>query len=63
MITDREREVLSLIADGFTCDEIAVALYVSPHTVKAHIKNLYRRLDARCAAEAVAVGFREGVLA
>lgn len=62
MLSQREREVLTLIADGHTSDEIGGLLFLSPHTVKAHTKRVYQRLGVRCAAQAVAVGFREGLL-
>jgi len=63
MLTSREREVLSLIADGATNREIAEALYLSPHTVKEHSSSLYRKLDARNRADAVVRAQRLGLLA
>lgn len=44
-LTDREREVLSLLLEGFTNKEIARRLQLSPETVKDHVFNLYRKLD------------------
>jgi len=63
MLTSREREVLSLIADGATNREIADALYLSPHTVKEHTSSLYRKLAVRNRAEAVVRAQRLGLLA
>ncbi len=62
MLTEREREVLDLIAAGSTNREIAEALYLSPHTVKEHTSVLYRKLQARNRAEAVQRAQRIGLL-
>jgi DNA-binding NarL/FixJ family response regulator len=62
LLSEREREVLDLIADGRTNREIAVALYLSPHTVKEHTSTLYRKLGARNRAEAVQRAQRIGVM-
>jgi DNA-binding NarL/FixJ family response regulator len=53
-ITSRETEVLRLLARGYTYAEIAEHLGITRHTVCSHIKNSYRKLAARSAAEAVA---------
>ena len=63
LLSEREREVLSLIAAGSTNREIAEQLYLSPHTVKEHTSALYRKLGARNRAEAVQLGQRIGLLA
>ena len=47
LLSEREREVLDLIAAGSTNREIASTLYLSPHTVKEHTSALYRKLEAR----------------
>jgi DNA-binding NarL/FixJ family response regulator len=52
-LTDRESEILGLIAGGATNREIAGSLYLSPHTVKEHTSTLYRKLGARNRADAV----------
>lgn len=44
-LTERELEVLSLAGEGLRRDEIAGRLYVSPGTVKAHLENIYRKLE------------------
>ena len=61
-LTDREREVLALIAAGSTTREIAERLYLSPHTVKEHTSALYRKLHARNRAEAVQRAQRVGLI-
>ena len=62
LLSEREREVLDLIAAGSTNREIAQRLYLSPHTVKEHTSALYRKLRARNRAEAVQRAQRIGLL-
>jgi len=62
LLSEREREVLDLIAAGSTNREIAQRLYLSPHTVKEHTSTLYRKLRARNRAEAVQRAQRIGLL-
>jgi DNA-binding NarL/FixJ family response regulator len=62
LLSEREREVLDLIAAGSTNREIAERLYLSPHTVKEHTSALYRKLGARNRAEAVQRAQRIGLL-
>jgi two-component system response regulator DesR len=62
LLTEREREVLDLIAGGSTNREIAERLFLSPHTVKEHTSALYRKLQARNRAEAVQLAQRIGLL-
>jgi len=51
-LSEREQEVLSLIATGSTNKEIARRLHLSPHTVKEHTSAIYRKLGVRNRAEA-----------
>jgi len=62
-LTDRESEILGLIAGGATNREIAGTLYLSPHTVKEHTSTLYRKLGARNRADAVQRAQRLGLSA
>lgn len=62
VLTEREREVLELIAAGATNREIAERLYLSPHTIKEHTSTLYKKLRARNRAEAVQRAQRMGLL-
>jgi DNA-binding NarL/FixJ family response regulator len=62
-LSERERDVLSLIAGGATNKEIATRLYLSPHTVKDHTSSLYRKLNVRNRAEAVQRAERLGLTA
>jgi DNA-binding NarL/FixJ family response regulator len=52
-LTDREWEVLDLLASGDTTDAIARRLVLSTETVRSHLKNLYRKLGVRSRTEAV----------
>lgn len=60
-LTERESEILALIAAGSTNREIASALYLSPHTVKEYTSALYRKLEVRNRAEAVQRSQRLGL--
>ena len=61
-LSARELEVLPLIADGLTNQEIAVRLYLSLHTVKAHARNIYAKLGVSSRTQAVARGRALGLL-
>jgi two-component system response regulator DesR len=63
LLTEREREVLGMIAGGATNREIAERLYLSPHTVKDHTSTLYKKMNARNRAEAIVRAQRLGLLA
>lgn len=60
-LTEREREILTMIAGGATNREIAGALFLSPHTVKEHTSAVYRKLGVRNRAEAVQRSQRLGL--
>jgi DNA-binding NarL/FixJ family response regulator len=62
LLTEREQEVLDLIAAGSTNREIAERLFLSPHTIKEHTSTLYKKLRARNRAEAVQRAQRIGLL-
>ena len=61
-LSERELEVLSHLAKGMTNKDVAAALFISRATVKTHIENLLRKLQANDRASAVAEGFRRGLL-
>jgi len=52
-LTPRELSVVRLLGSGFSYEQVAEELGISPHTVVTHIKNLYRKLDVHTAAVAV----------
>ena len=56
-LTDRESEILDLVAGGFTNAAIADRLVLSVRTVERHTLNIYTKLGVRGRAEAVAVGY------
>ena len=60
-LTPREREVLVLLASGHTAVSAALELGVSEHTVKSHIKNLYRKLDVSSRAGMVRAALDDGL--
>jgi DNA-binding NarL/FixJ family response regulator len=62
-LTERERQVLGLMASGATNREIAGSLYHSPHTIKEHTSALFKKLDVRNRTEAVQRAQRLGLLA
>lgn len=61
-LTQREVEVLELVAAGNTNREIAAGLFISEATVKSHLLNLYQKLGVSDRAAAVAEGFNRGLL-
>lgn len=61
-LTDRQLRVLRLVADGLTLKAAAAELYVSYATVKNDAAQVLRRLGARTAAHAVAIGYQRGLL-
>ena len=61
-LTPREQEVLSLLAEGKTNDEIAVKLIISPHTVARHRENLMGKLGLHNRSELVKYAIRKGLI-
>jgi DNA-binding NarL/FixJ family response regulator len=61
-LSRREREVLKMLASGYTSTEIGQQLCISPQTVNAHIKNIYRKLHVHSRAEASSVAAQSGIL-
>lgn len=50
-LTTREKQILLLVAEGMTSDEIAKAIHLSRHTVNTHRKNIYRKLSVQNSAD------------
>ena len=62
MLTQREREVLRLLADGLRNEEIGRRLNIAGETARAHIRNAMRELDADTRTHAVAMALRESLI-
>jgi DNA-binding CsgD family transcriptional regulator len=60
--TARERQVLEMLADGATDDQIAASLALSPATVQSHVRNAKAKLGARTRAQAVALALQRGLI-
>ncbi|MEV4242408.1 response regulator transcription factor [Streptosporangium canum] len=62
LLTDREREVLSLVGTGMTNDEIAEKLFMSPATAKTHVSRTMMKLHARDRAQLVVIAYESGLV-
>ena len=62
-MTDRESEVMNLLAKGMANKQIALALSISEHTVKFHVSSIYTKLNVTNRTEAVREGLRAGWIA
>jgi len=61
-LTDRERQVLALVADGYTNDRAAAELGISAETVQSHVRNVMGKLEADSRTQAVATALRESLI-
>jgi DNA-binding CsgD family transcriptional regulator len=62
LLTERETEVLRLIADGLTTRDVAARLGISPRTVENYKQHMFAKLGVQSRAHAVAVASRGGLL-
>jgi DNA-binding NarL/FixJ family response regulator len=62
LLTDREREVVALVAEGLSNDEIAERLVVSPATAKTHVSRAMTKLHARDRAQLVVTAYESGLV-
>jgi DNA-binding NarL/FixJ family response regulator len=61
-LTQREREVLRLLADGLANDEIGKRLFISPETVRTHVRKAMAKLEADTRTQAVATALRQSLI-
>ena len=62
VLTDREREVVALVALGLSNTDIAARLYLSPLTVKTHVNRAMAKLDVRDRAQLVVIAYQTGLV-
>jgi DNA-binding NarL/FixJ family response regulator len=62
LLTEREREVMALVANGLSNDEIAQQLYISPATAKTHVSRVMTKLNARDRAQLVVFAYETGLV-
>lgn len=62
VLSQREREILQMLADGSSNKEVAESLVVSVETVKTHVKHILAKLEAEHRTEAVAIGIRQSLI-
>ncbi|HET9671623.1 MAG TPA: response regulator transcription factor [Actinomycetota bacterium] len=60
-LTDREREVLTALAEGATTADVSLELGISPATVQTHVKNILGKLGVHSKVEAVSAAWRAGL--
>ena len=61
-LTERESEVLKLLSQGLNYKDVAETVFLSPHTVKTHIKNIYSKLHVNNRAEAIYMAIKQKLI-
>ncbi len=61
-LSDREREILLLIVEGMSTEEISNRLFISFQTVRNHIRHIYQKLHVHSKSQAVAKAIKEGIM-
>ena len=62
VLTDREREVVALVGQGMSNDEIGAALFLSPATARTHVSHAMAKLSARDRAQLVVIAYQTGLV-
>jgi DNA-binding NarL/FixJ family response regulator len=62
VLSKREREIMDLLAQGLTGEQVAGQLFLSPETIKTHIRNAMNKLEAHTRVHAIAIALREGFI-
>ena len=62
VLTDREREVMAVVAEGLSNDQIAERLFISPATAKTHVNRAMTKLGARDRAQLVVLAYETGLV-
>jgi DNA-binding NarL/FixJ family response regulator len=62
LLTPREREILQLLANGLSNADVAEKLFISPETVKSHVRHILTKLEADTRTQAVAIALREAII-
>ena len=62
MLTGREREILQLLADGMSNQDVAAKLFISQETVKSHVRHILSKLEADTRTHAVAIALRQAII-
>lgn len=61
-LTPREREILQLLANGMSNADVASHLFISPETVKSHVRHILSKMEADTRTQAVAIALREAMI-
>ena len=61
-LSKHEREIMDLLAQGLTGEQVAAQLFLSPETIKTHIRNAMNKLEANTRVHAIAIALREGFI-
>jgi DNA-binding NarL/FixJ family response regulator len=62
VLSKREREIMDLLAQGMTGEQVAEHLFLSPETIKTHIRNAMSKLEANTRVHAIAIALRDGFI-
>ena len=62
ILTQREREILQLLADGMSNADVATKLFISQETVKSHVRHILAKLEADTRTHAVAIALRDSII-